>query len=180
MVASLHQQRALRACQDPRTEDRGQKSFEMKKKTEAGVEQPRPDPRSPSSVERTCRRVEAVPAAEAAPAEDRQTGSWHFFERRPPSCLCCWCCCSRYCTRPDSLTEALRRRPSLSPAEKCCLTLRRKTPTTTRCPRSGPEAFPGGRGSAWAAKRLGGTSRETSRRRRSGQRAPGVCWLVSG
>lgn len=45
MVASLHQQRALRARarQDLRTAAR---SFEMKKKTEAGVEQPRPDPRS--------------------------------------------------------------------------------------------------------------------------------------
>lgn len=44
----------------------------------------------------------------------------------------------------------------LSPTERCCLRLQRKTPTTTHCQRSGPEAFPGGRDSAWEAKGVPG------------------------
>lgn len=39
----------------------------------------------------------------------------------------------------------------VSLAERCCLILQRKTPTTTPCRRSGRGALPGGRASVWEA-----------------------------
>lgn len=51
---------------------------------------------------------------------------------------------------------SLRRPHWLSPTERCCLRLQRKMPTTTHCQRRGPEAFPGGRASAWGVKGVPG------------------------